>query len=224
MTENIEIPIEVCDASGKKLDSPYLKTDVQTAVMTIPILKKKVLPIHFDFVDVPTDFDISTIEYTITPSEIEVAGPPTVINGMTELHLGYVDLRSVEPGVRFFYSAALPDDVMSVDNITEVNVQFGNEGFISKSLNTSDLRLINVPSDYNVSFATKMLYGVKIYGPEGEIEKLTGKDIVAQVDMTDVDIRLGQITVPVRILVPTSESCWAFGDEYTAVITVVKGK
>jgi YbbR domain-containing protein len=133
MTENIEIPIEVCDASGKKLDSPYLKTDVQTAVMTIPILKKKVLPIHFDFVDVPADFDINTIENTITPPEIEVAGPPTVINGMTELHLGYVDLRSVEPGVRFFYSAALPDDVMSVDNITEVNVQFGNEALPPKA-------------------------------------------------------------------------------------------
>jgi YbbR domain-containing protein len=174
-------------------------------------------------VNVPQGFDINTIQYTVTPSEIEIAGPPNVVNSMTELRLGYVDLRRVEPGVRFYYSAALPEKVISVGNITEINVQFNNPDFISKELNTSDLRLINVPPDYNVSFATKMLYGVKIYGPKEEINNLTGKDIIAEVDMSDVEVRVGQITVPVRILVPTSGSCWAFGDRYTAVITV-KGK
>jgi hypothetical protein len=38
--------------------------------------------------------------------------------------------------------------------------------------------------------------------------------------MLDVEIKEGQITVPVEILMPSNNNCWVYGDRYTARIDV----
>lgn len=219
-TGTYDTEIILLDAGGTPVEKTYLTLDQSTASVTLPILRKKVVPVTFDFVNVPPEFDLDTLRYIVSPDEIEIAGPSTAVASVTELHLGYIDLRTLAPNDHLYYSASLPPGFISVENIQDIDVEFDATGFEEKVLNVTGLQLINQPAEYDVSISTKTIYGVKVYGPVEEVSKLTPKDLVAQIDMTEADVRIGQVTVPVDILIPTSTSCWAYGDDYTAVITV----
>ena len=219
-TETYEVELALYDAEGKEISSPYLNTSAETVSVTLPVLKKKIVPVTFDFINVPSSFDADTLSYDIFPSEIEIAGPENTLSSLTEIHLGYLDLSEFTPEFPVVYSIQLPSGYISIDNTKEAVIAFDAEGYTTTELNISNIRLLNAPDDYDVSVATKMIYGVTICGPEDEIAKLQGTDLVAEIDMLNVDTRVGQSTVGVSVLLPTSPSCWAVGGDYTAVITV----
>ena len=208
------------DINGEQVESPYFEYSQQTVAVPLPVLKKKNIPVTFDFINVPQGFDTGSLDYLITPPYIEVAGPVASINSYNEMHLGYIDLRTMEPGDDLYYSVSLPQNYIAVENIQEVNVQFGDEGFDSKVLNVTDIRLINQPNSHNVEILTKTIFGITVYGPKNDVAALTGRNLIAQIDMSDLDLRTGTVTVPVTILIPSSGSCWAYGDNYTAVVNI----
>ena len=218
-TANFETDLILLDRNGETVESPYFVFDQSAATVTIQVLEKKTIPITFEFINVPAGFDETTLVYTVNPSEIEVAGPSASIGSLNELHLGYVDMRSLTPDMSIYYPAPLPPGFISVENIQDVNVIFDPTGISQKTLNVTDIRLVNVPSSYDVTVTTRTIPSVQLYGPEDAVKDLTSKDVIAEVDINDADIKLGQITVPVNIIVVGDDSCWAYGD-YTAVITV----
>ena len=217
-----ETPVILRDADGNEISSPYFEYDSKTVSVTLPVLKKKTVPVTFDFVNVPTDFDLDTLKYVITPEEVEIAGPADLIASYNELHLGYLDMRSIAPDMHMFYDLSLPPSFISVEGIDELSIQFMPEGFGEKELNidSSGIYIVNLSDEYDVTIQSKSIPNVTVYGPEAELETLTSKDLVAQIDMAEADLRTGQITVPVDILIPGKRTCWAYGDRYTARVTV----
>lgn len=217
-----EAQIILKDADGNEISSPYFEYDNETASVTLPVLKKKVVPVSFDFVNVPADFDLDTLDYEISPEEIEIAGPAELIATYNELHLGYLDMRGIAPDMHMFYSLSLPPSFISVEGIDELSIQFKPEGFGEKelSIDSSGIYIVNLSDDYEVTIQSKSIPNVMVYGPQEALETLTSKDLVAQIDMAETDLRTGQITVPVDILIPGKRTCWAYGDRYTARVTV----
>jgi len=218
-TQAYDVELGMYDSDGNMIKPLYVEMDVDTATVTLPILKKKTVPITFDFVNVPEGFDVETLKHEILPSEIEIAGPEQVYSSVTELHLGYIDLTDFTPEEPFVYTIELPTGFISVDNTQEATIIFDAENYTTTTLNINEIKLINTPDEYDVTVSTKMIYGVEICGPSEDIEKLTGADLIAEINMRDVDVRVGQSTVDVSVLIPDYPSCWAFGDTYTAVIT-----
>lgn len=217
-----ETPVTLKDVDGNEISSPYFEFDSKTVSVTLPVLKKKTVPVTFDFVNVPTDFDLDTLKYVVSPEEIEIAGPADLVASYNELHLGYLDVRNIAPDMHMFYDLSLPPSFISVEGIDELSIQFMPEGFGEKELNidSSGIYIVNLLDDYDVTIQSKSIPNVTVYGPEEELETLTSKDLVAQIDMADADLRTGQITVPVDILIPGKHTCWAYGDRYTARVTV----
>lgn len=214
-----DVELGMYDADGNKIKPLYVEMDIDTATVTLPILKKKTVPITFDFVNVPEGFDVDTLKYEILPSEMEIAGPEQVYSTVNEIHLGYIDLTDFTPEEPFVYTIELPTGFISVDNTQEATIAFEAENYTTTTLNVGQIKLINTPHEYDVIVSTKMIYGVEICGPGEDIEKLTSSDLVAEINMRNVDIRVGQSTVDVSILIPDYPACWAYGDTYTAVIT-----
>jgi len=217
-TEAYEVALGMYDADGNEIKPLYVEMDVDSTTVTLPILKKKTVPITFDFVNVPEGFDVNTLKHEIIPDKMEIAGPEQVYSSVTEIHLGYIDLTDFTPEEPFVYTIELPSGFISVDNTQEATITFEAENYTTTTLNISEIKLINQPEDYDVSVSTKMIYGVTVCGPSEDIEALTGADLIAEIDMRDVDIRVGQSTVDVSVIIPNYPSCWAFGDAYTAVI------
>ncbi len=108
------------DENQNEVSSPYLEMSDKKVSLTLPVLKKRTVPFTFDFINVPNDFNLDTLNYEITPEEIEIAGPSTSIANMTELHLGYIDLRMLKPDALMIYELPLPVGYISVEDIGEV--------------------------------------------------------------------------------------------------------
>ncbi len=218
-TATFEREITVLNASGEKVKSDFLELDINKTSVTVPVLKKKEVPVTIGFTNVPSGFDMDSLNYTIAPDLLEVAGPAEMIDNLYEIHLGYIDMRELTPDTAVYYGAVLPTGYISVDNVQDVSVEFANPGYVSKKFRVSDIRLINLPTEYNIVTNTKIIYDVEIYGPKADLDKITPQDIVAEIDVSSTDIRVGQAMVPVEISIQNSQKSWAFG-EYNAVITV----
>jgi len=65
------------------------------------------------------------------------------------------------------------------------------------------------------------LSSVRIVGDIDLLGALTADDIVVQVDLSDRNLKKGQFSVPVRVLIPDRGLVWAVGD-YTTVVTVTE--
>lgn len=217
-----DTPVVLKDVELNAVESPYFEYDSKTVSVTLPVLKKKTVPVTFDFVNASSDFNLESLNYVVSPKEIEIAGPADSVATFNELHLGYLDMRTLTPDMNMSYNLSLPPGFISVEGISELSIQFLPDGIGEKelSIDSDSIYIVNLSDEYDVSIQSKSISGVTVYGPESELETLTSKDLVAQIDMTEADLRIGQITVPVDILIPGKSTCWVYGDRYTARVTV----
>ncbi len=105
----------------------------------------------------------------------------------------------------------LPDGIVSQDGITTVTLTFDTTNMASTTLNISNIRVINVPSDMEVDVLTSRISGVTLYGPADEIEELSAENVQAQVDCQSISVTAGQQTLPVTIQIPSSSRIFAVG-------------
>lgn len=218
-TVSYDVPVTLLDKSGDSMLLTNFQMSSSYAMVTLPVLKKKVVPVTVDFINVPSGFDLESLNYLIDPETIELAGPVSSINNITELHLGYIDFRTLEPNASLYYTTPLPAGYIAVENIQSIGVEFFDEGYDERLMNVSDIRLINAPANYTISIQTKTIYGVTVFGPRDEVARLMPRNLIAEIDMSQVDLRAGTATVPVSIIIPGAPKCWAYGNGYTAVIT-----
>ena len=224
LTESLvkNVDVQLKDSDGNDVDSPYFTYDTKEVSVTVPVLKKKTVPVTFDFVNIPEGFDVDILDYEISPTEIEVAGPENMLSSLNEIHVGYIDIRNLAPDVNFFYDLSLPEGFISVEGVEDMNLQFKPHNFDVKELtmDSDSIYVINASDKYDVTIQSKGISNVTVYGLKDDLEMVTAKDLVAQVDMNQVEYKLGQITVPVEIILPGNDTCWAYGTHYTVRATV----
>jgi len=224
LTKSIDRDINVVlrDEYGSAVDSPYFTFNNSKVRVSVPVLKKKTVPVKFEYVNVPSGFNTEVLKYSLSPTEVEIAGPEDKLSTFNEIHLDYIDIRNLAPDVNFFYAINLPDNFISVDGTSDANLRFNPEGFDYRdfSIDSERIRVINVSDDYEVTIQSKSIPGVTVYGPAEDLELVTAKDLVAQVDMGQIDYKLGQVTVPVEIILNDNETCWAYGTHYTVRATI----
>ncbi|WP_296626450.1 CdaR family protein [uncultured Negativibacillus sp.] len=214
------LPLKFLDADGNELDLKYVVSDVTEARVTIPILKKKVVPVTLDFINVPDGFPVDELDFTISNEEIEVAGPPEAIDNYASIPLGQIDIKSLDLNKTESFEVKLPTGFVNTQNIQNVLVQFNSEGMIKKSFNVSNIVVQNVPLNYEAQATTQEITNVEIVGPQEIVESLVAGDIVATVDLqASSSITSGQVELPVTISVPKKGLVWAVGD-YKAIVLI----
>lgn len=214
------LPLKFLDADGNELDLKYVVSDVTEARVTIPILKKKVVPVTLDFINVPDGFPVDELDFTISNEEIEVAGPPEAIDSYASIPLGQIDIKRLDLNKTESFEVKLPTGFVNTQNIQNVLVQFNSEGMIKKSFNVSNIVVQNVPLNYEAQATTQEITNVEIVGPQEIVESLVAGDIVATVDLqASSSITSGQVELPVTISVPKKGLVWAVGD-YKAIVLI----
>ena len=92
--------------------------------------------------------------------------------------------------------------------------------FILKSLFIFvKIELKNQPADYSVTVSTQKISSVNIFGPSEVVKNIKSGDLVAELDLSGVDLTVGQYKVPVSVYAPNYLNVWAKGTYYV-VITV----
>lgn len=207
---------------GTEMDSSVFKynKDINFKI-TIPVFKQKQTPITFKYKNAPPGFDTSKLKYTISPSTVNLAGSADAIDNISEISLGYIDIRQLDSGKSFTFSIPIPSGFKNMDTTDTATVTFDDSDWSSKTFSVTDIQTTNIPPEYNVKILTTVIKNIKIVGISDEINNLTAADVTATIDFTNQTLQEGKQSVPVTIGILSKSGVWAAGD-YSCIVTADK--
>ena len=187
----LEAPLEMRDANGDVITPEYTTMDAETA----------------------DRHNVSSLHYTLDRETLRVAGPARIIGDLTELSVASLDLgQSFAFGRDYQLRVELPEGIVSQDGVTTVTLTFDTSDMDTTTLNVSNIRVINIPSDVDVEVMTNRVSDVVLYGPADELANLSADSVLAQVDCQSISVTAGQQTLPVSIQIPSSGHIFAVGN------------
>ncbi len=223
-TETVTVVGEVMllDAKGSPIhyNENVISLSTDTATVYIPVHKTAVLPITFDYTNVPQNFDLSSLKYTLSVSEVLVEGEDNIIDKYTDLFVGYIDLRRIGlENSSESLAINLPEGLTMQNYVNKVDIDFDLTGYVETVFNATQINIINVPKDYKVTSNAKRV-SVTLIGPEEVINSISPKDIVVEVDLSAREItQTGQYKVQAEVFLPEGVNAWAIGT-YSITVTV----
>ncbi len=197
----------------------YLKTDIESVVLTIPVLRVKEVGTTVLFKNAPDEYVLNPLKYTISPTRDYFNISVDEYDKTTEFPLGTIDFKSISPTnyVFEFLRSDLPvaDNSSTEKYIVKLDVSNLTQDYFTVSTNKIK---VNNPDDisYKISGLNK---SVVVVGSEKALESITEDDISVEIDLSDVVLVSGQTTsVPANVTV-NSSNCWVYGT-YTVEISV----
>lgn len=218
LSESVSVKGEliIYDKNNNRVDNSDILISNNNFNVSVPIYKKKTLPIKISFTDA-NGFLTSRLNYEITPAEIEIASPNDTLDNMSEINIGIISLSDV----RLDYKTTLPIDIpincKNLSGTSMATVKFNTEGYGQLDFTTKQINITNVPDTYEVTTLTKEL-NVTVIGDSGVISAMTGDDIIASCNLFGVPLSEGSKSVSVTFYTKKS-SVWIVG-KYQIVLDV----
>ncbi|MBE6787678.1 MAG: hypothetical protein E7537_04960 [Ruminococcaceae bacterium] len=216
VSETFDADIKLYNAKGKKVKSENLTISETNVKVTVPISKKKTVPVEVDFSNLPKGFDKKSLSYSIDHEKVTIIGTPEAVAKTKKIKLSPINISDISKSTSSFdVSASLPEGIRLLDNIEHFVVKFNINQYSEKIMDVKDLKVENLGNGLKVSGAK--IKNVKICGPYSELRNLNSKDIYAVVDLTDK--KAGEHSLEVQIGFKDIEKSWAIG-KYTTTITI----
>jgi YbbR domain-containing protein len=216
-------PIEILDDAGEPIDleAGHMTVDYTEARLLIEMLQNTSLSMDVAFTNIPRNFPLSELRYSITADTLEVAAQLDLVDKVTELILGHIDIRTITlENNSYSFPVEVPEFYRSMDDITEVTARFYTTGWEEATFNASGIELLNIPPHYKIQvLGGDTIRNIQFIGRGEILEEMTADDIVMEIDFSEREAVLGQSQVPIKISVPTKGLVWASG-VYTVVIQV----
>ena len=211
-TTTLPANLEMRDENGTVVTPLYTTMDNSSANVTLTIYQVRELPLSVNFIGTPKGFDVSSLKYTLSQQTLRVAGSARTISALDSLAVTDFDLaQEFELDRDYQRLIELPAGVVSLDGATNVTLSFDTDNLASTRLNVSNIRAINVPSNYELEILSSLVSGVELYGPADEIQDLSADSVLAQIDCQSLNLTAGQQTIPVTIQIPASSRIFATG-------------
>ena len=211
-TTTLPANLEMRDENGTGGTPLYTTMDNSSANVTLTIYQVRELPLSVNFIGTPKGFDVNSLKYTLSQQTLRVAGSARTISALDSLAVTDFDLaQEFELDRDYQRLIELPAGVVSLDGATNVTLSFDTDNLASTKLNVSNIRAINVPSNYELEILSSLVSGVELYGPADEIQDLSADSVLAQIDCQSLNLTAGQQTIPVTIQIPASSRIFATG-------------
>lgn len=200
--------------SGDALyDNSRVTLDDELINVKIPVYMKKLLNLDVEVQTYFDQFDISTLTYSVSPQSIIVRSQNSAIENLSEIFLGYIDLRQVGIDSVFTFDIAESPYYTNVSGIESATVTFNLDGYATKNVTipNSQIYVVNVPDGYRAVVETEKIRNVTIVGPEDVINKIDASDVVAHIDLLDYNVSAGDFLMTATIYLPNYNMAWANG-------------
>ncbi len=122
------------DVDGNQLDNSWFTFDRETFEVVIPVYKQATVPLTFKYKNVPANLDTSKLEYSMSVNQINIAGSEDAVQNISEINLGYIDIRELDVGKTFQFNISVPSGFKNISNVTQVTVTFTDTNWSSKLL------------------------------------------------------------------------------------------
>ena len=151
--------------------------------------------------------------YSLSQTELRVAGPAGTVDDLSELAVGTIDLSTFALDKVYEMPITLPSGLVALDNVDTVTVSFNCSAMATKTLNipAENVEVINLPPTYQLTVESDRLMNVTLCGPAAVLEGLTADQVVARIDADDFAVALGQQNIACSIYVPADGRVFALG-------------
>ena len=218
--------IVLLGSNGDIIENPDIKYDNESYTVNITLYKQKTLPLTVQFTNVPSNFDLSSLKYSIYPQSLTVSSPDDSLDSQEKFEIGTIDLSQLTTKYlqKLTLPIALPEGYKNISGNTSAMVSFEdaeNYTFLSYTVQKDNIRIINAPDNFDVDVLTNEL-SVNVTGPADEIAALASKDIYATVDLMGTTLTAGLKDVTAEFtLRGTKVRSWVTG-EYKVSIQVTE--
>lgn len=221
LTKNTTVKSDIIlyDSEGNELEKNLLTLNPEKADITVPVLKRKKLPVKVDFINVPPDFPIEDLNYKLSQEFINVAGPASAIDAYQDLSIGHINVSEIGLNYVEVFDISLPSGFKNLDNVDGISVEIDTSGMTEANFVVKNIKALNVPVNYEVLIDTVQISNVHMIGTEEIMGTLSADDLVAEIDISEREVSPGPYNLPVKIVAPKKGLVWAEG-EYTAVVTI----
>jgi len=205
------------DVDGNVIKKDNLSLSAEKVKVTVPISKKKVVPVRVVFSHLPEGFSRQSISCSIDNSSVTVIGTPETIEKTTEITLSPIDIRKVTlDSDKFDVSAKLPEGVRVLDNIDHFTVTIGLKNYAEKVVTVSSIKYTGLSAKLDTEGGSA-IKNVRICGPASVLNNIDEAKIYAQTDLSGK--KAGGHTVDVDINFEGYKNVWAIGT-YKTTVTV----
>ena len=216
------IPLKLYDKENNEISTQGFTLDTNMVELNINILKRDQLNLKVEFINVPQGVDIETLEYKLSREVLQVAVPTSQYGEITEL-LWYVDLQqeNIDQDIILSLDGKLPEGYANIENIDGITLSFDTSGYESNTVEVDEIKIINVPNDYEIKAAQDTIW-VNLYGLPENLQEISGEGIIGEVDASKIQlINGGQLAVPVKVVLPNGANVFVSG-EYELYVYIRK--
>lgn len=216
--KSVETSVTLLDENNKS-NFKYVKTNFNSVVLTIPVLRVKEVNTSVLFKNAPDEYVLNPLHYTISPAKDYFNISVEEFEKTVDFAVGTIDLKSVSPSNDVFEFSASDLPVAEESN-TESFVVKLDVSELSQEYFVIPAGQIQVNNPSNVAYKISGLNkSVVIVGTEKALDSITADKIKVEADVSAINISAGQsITIPVNVTVD-STNCWVYGT-YTVVISL----
>ena len=207
----------LCNDQDEPVDAQKVETNVAQVNLTLYIERVKELPLVVTVVN-GGGATKETSEIKIDPKTVKVSGSEIVMENLTELNLGTIELSELLEDTEMSFVIQLPDGVKFMDpDVTTANVTVKFPSLSTTKLVITNIRAENVPEGMEVEFWTKSLE-VTLRGDKNLIARVTPEAVVAVVDFSNA--QLGTYTIKSNISLNGAFSSIGAIGSYSVSVTV----
>lgn len=223
---NTKGQVIMLDANGKPINNPDIKTDNDNFTVDITLFKQKTLPLTVQFTNVPPNFDLSSLKYSIYPETLTISSPDDSVDAQDRFEVGIIDLSQLTTKYlqKVTLPITLPEGFKNVSGNSYAMVTFENADdytFLNFTVQKENIRIANAPENFDVEALTNEIT-VNVTGPESEISELASKDIYATIDLMGTTLTEGLKDVTPEFTIRGSKvKCWVTG-EYKVTLLATK--
>ena len=190
----------LCDKDGKPVDAEQIVTDVGEIYLNLIIQRFQEVKLMLNVTYGGGATEANT-RIQLAPETIRVSGSEKVLESLTELVVGSVDLSTIESDTSLTFPITLPEGVTNLSGVTEVTASIDFDNLLIKKFAVSNIKVVNVPEGMEYDLMNEALE-VTLRGNAVLIGTLEPEDISIVVDLSDKEA--GTFTVKASIVIEKS--------------------
>lgn len=221
-----ELGFLLMTADGEVVDDDDLTTNVNTVSVVMPVVKTMEVPLSVEYVyggGITEDSFERYVTVDIQPATIQVSGDEadvSYLEGKT-ITVGKIDLSQVVQEEQVFvFPIELSTELSNDSGITQATVTVTIKGLETKTVETSNIDIINTPDGFTADAVTQSLQ-VKVRGPADALETVEGYQIRVVVDLEGQNLRQAQFPFTPKIYLDGDSRCGVISPGSNGYIVVV---
>ena len=221
-----ELGFLLMTADGEVVDDDDLTTNVNTVSVVMPVVKTMEVPLSVEYVyggGITEDNFERYVTVDIQPATIQVSGDEadvSYLEGKT-ITVGKIDLSQVVQEEQVFvFPIELSTELSNDSGITQATVTVTIKGLETKTVETSNIDIINTPDGFTADAVTQSLQ-VKVRGPADALETVEGYQIRVVVDLEGQNLRQAQFPFTPKIYLDGDSRCGVVSPGSNGYIVVV---